>query len=117
MSAGRKVTVWLPVNPEHVREKLLRYGAGSPAYLDDCERELADMGYRFDREQLAKLRALTDEYLSRWDALAESIVLEHVGPPKGKVPPPGAIEHHQRTGKCMVTVEGEDPPGESRSRH
>lgn len=116
MSRGT-VTVWLPVNPERVRDRLIRSGAGSPGYIEDCERELADMGYRFNPRQLAKLRALTERYLAQWDALAEHIGLEHAGPPRGKVAPPAAVEFYERTGKCLVTSDDDEPPGESRSRH
>lgn len=111
------LTVWVPVDPERVRRKLFEHGVGSVAYIDHCQHELASMGYRFNPRQLARLREITEKYCAQWDAITEAIAVEHVGPPKGKVPPPGAVAFYERTGKCLVTRDDDELPGESRSRH
>jgi len=117
MSAGESLTVWVPIDPERVRARLAKYGIASPAYIDDCETELSRQGYRFNSAQLAELRAITDKYRAQWCSLVESMTIERIGPPAGKVAPPEADEFYRRTGRCLVTAGCDDPPNASRSRH
>lgn len=117
-SRGRTVNVWVPVDPGRVVKKLREYGRGSVNYIEYCEKELAQQGYAFDPKKLAKLKRATEKYEALWWEIMDSMTTVHVGPPKGPVPPDGAAEFHQRTGKCMVTEVDETPvTTESRSRH
>jgi hypothetical protein len=114
--ASKMLTAWLPVDPERVRAKLARYGTASPAYIEDCEKDLALQGYRFNPRQLTKLKAATEKYCALWDEVTKGLGLERVGPPQGKVAPPEAAEYLSR-GLCLVTEAADDPSLEPRSRH
>ncbi len=124
--AKRGVTVWMAHGPEYALEDLSRRMKAHPGLVDynveRAEELLTQIGYRFNKKQLArqlaKFKAAYEAYNATCGSIFAEIDTQRVGPPPGKVCPPQIQEWlRQNPGKCYAEEAHDDPPLEPRSRH